>query len=295
MDLIPTELVLNEILNKLDERSALSFLMSSPKYRHIIENNIDTYYPIHGDDDIYKILSKDKIITLGRQLLQGYVDHHLVLTASVIVGNSLVVNDYSKFIEYSTDISTSLGINRTYDTLFEYYKNEKSMSTIFDSNNNIIENKYDSNNAILNTLLNRYEEYILYMGKEEREKSENLYTNLLFGLMDARLYDVVQLILRNIYVNVGVLYVISGYDDLGMVQYAMERYIQDGGTYDNINYNFLFDVETNYKDSRYADVMKYLFTLPIKYDYLDIHNQIINNIEIDEEDKKILLSTIPNS
>ncbi|SNW62173.1 Hypothetical protein ORPV_269 [Orpheovirus IHUMI-LCC2] len=295
METLPTEIVLNEILSKIDQVTSLSYLMATPKYRHLVESNINKYFPISNrltTKELSEIVRKNEVITLARLLINNDLNNIDLLNIIMDTQNVTLLEKYKSFIKYN--YRSNNDTSRKISSLLGRYANSKIRDIVDDDNENYTTSTYDSTNQILKILLEESEEYILYTGLTERNFKEEVYRDMFLNLMDVRLYETCRFILSIIYVSVDVLSIITRYDDLDTVKYAMERYIQDGGSYNDIDYYVILEnLFTNPVGDRYVYILDYLFSLPIKYDYSNIYNETEANGQIDDDVKQLLLSYIP--
>ncbi|SNW62171.1 Hypothetical protein ORPV_267 [Orpheovirus IHUMI-LCC2] len=314
MDTLPNEIVLNEILRFMDQRTALNFLMSNVKYRHIVEENFEKYFP---SEKYYK--PQDKISKKGKKLIENGIFWYKEVDMDKVVRDDAVIN-IKKFISMRMMTIPNILYHAQIMDNFELFNDYKDFMGVYgmrfgkdDDNDDDPETdkiylqrdrqslhnykisksedpRYDSSLRFLKILIYNMEEKLLMGGS--RSKIDE-YRDMLREFSLDGYNDVVKFILDNIYVSDYDIGIISDTNNLDMTKYALQRYIENGGLLSQLDNDLFIGASEGVVDMGYIPVFQYLLSIiDIPYDLKDLYDRIHDNEELDEDVREALIKEI---
>ncbi|SNW62156.1 Hypothetical protein ORPV_252 [Orpheovirus IHUMI-LCC2] len=312
METLPNEIVLNEILKAMDQRTALNFLMSNTKYRGLVSQNINRYFPsekyykpqkqavndeiIYGREvDMDKVVINDAIINIKKFVMQKQMSIPDVIYYAELLDNPSLLDDYKNFI----------GIYGVRYSRHDYsnVENPETNNIYLDRDRNSLHNyevlklkdkNYDKSLRILRTLIYNMEEKILIKGNGGGTDN---YVTMISDFSVAGYNDVVKFIVDNIYmVDVGRYVIDNGSNNIDLSKYIIDKYIKDGGLLQSLGNNILIGAIDGDVDMGYIPLFSYLLSIKeIPYDFQQLYNDIESNVEVTDENVKIELLKIVES
>ncbi|SNW62170.1 Hypothetical protein ORPV_266 [Orpheovirus IHUMI-LCC2] len=318
MDTLPNEIVLNEILRFMDQRTALNFLMSSPKYRHIVKENFEKYfssdrYYVSQDIkttrkqndypnglDIKRLIADDAIINMKKFITDRKLNIENLIYYAQILDKFELLEEYKGFrgayglyedryfstkgnISYSTTNEVYLAINLGFISEYVRTKSENR--------------QYDISLRILKSLLDGIEEKSLFVDMDLKIElgydDINIYNYIIKEFLQDEHYDVVIFILDNIYVSELILNYVIGNGDLKITKYALSRYVQDGGSINSLSVGNLvgYPLYDNV-NMKYVPIFQHFLTYHKDYDFKYLYNGILENEYLNEEVRDALLDEL---